>query len=136
MHTRRDLLRAVMEGVIYSQRQNLDILRGMNVVPETMLACGGGAKSPCWRQMMARDKRSLSGKADGAEPCCTDFGMMIVDIERMTRLIPKPPTGRFCQFFRQCWQEVIHQHCKDLAPDVKIALLAADIVQQGTTEKH
>ncbi|MGN0779678.1 MAG: xylulokinase [Aristaeellaceae bacterium] len=53
MHTRRDLIRAVMEGVIYSQRQNLDILRGMNVVPETMLACGGGAKSPFWRQMMA-----------------------------------------------------------------------------------
>lgn len=53
MHTRRDLLRAVMEGVIYSQRQNLDVLRGMNVVPQTMLACGGGAKSPFWRQMMA-----------------------------------------------------------------------------------
>lgn len=53
MHTRKDLLRAVMEGVIYSQRQNLDVLRGMNVVPETMLACGGGAKSPFWRQMMA-----------------------------------------------------------------------------------
>ena len=53
MHTRRDLIRAVMEGVIYSQRQNLDILRGMHVVPETMLACGGGAKSPFWRQMMA-----------------------------------------------------------------------------------
>ena len=53
MHTRRDLIRAVMEGVIYSQRQNLDILREMHVVPETMLACGGGAKSPFWRQMMA-----------------------------------------------------------------------------------
>ena len=53
IHTRRDLLRAVMEGVIYSQRQNLDVLRGMNVVPETMLACGGGARSPFWRQMMA-----------------------------------------------------------------------------------
>ena len=53
IHGRRDLLRAVMEGVIYSQRQNLDVLRGMHVVPETMLACGGGAKSPFWRQMMA-----------------------------------------------------------------------------------
>ena len=53
MHTRRDLLRAVMEGVMYSQRQNLDVLRGMHVVPERMLACGGGAKSPFWRQMMA-----------------------------------------------------------------------------------
>lgn len=53
IHTRRDLLRAVMEGVIYSQRQNLDILRGMGVVPGSMLACGGGARSPFWRQMMA-----------------------------------------------------------------------------------
>lgn len=53
IHTRRDLLRAVMEGVIYSQRQNLDILRGMGVQPQSMLACGGGARSPFWRQMMA-----------------------------------------------------------------------------------
>jgi len=73
MHTRRDLLRAVMEGVIYSQRQNLDILRGMNVVPETMLACGGGAKSPFWRQMMAdvfgmpvKTVQNAEGPATGA----------------------------------------------------------------------
>ncbi len=53
MHTRRDLLRAVMEGVVYSQRSNLDVLSGMHVLPESILACGGGAKSPFWRQMMA-----------------------------------------------------------------------------------
>lgn len=53
IHTRRDMLRAVMEGVIYSQRQNLDVLRGMHVVPDAMLATGGGAKSPLWRGMMA-----------------------------------------------------------------------------------
>ncbi|MBE5776054.1 MAG: xylulokinase [Clostridiales bacterium] len=53
IHQKHDLLRAVMEGVMYSQRQNLDVLRGMHVVPESMLACGGGAKSPFWRQMMA-----------------------------------------------------------------------------------
>jgi len=53
MHTRRDLLRAVMEGVIYALRQNVDTMRGMGVKPEAMLACGGGAKSPFWRQMMA-----------------------------------------------------------------------------------
>lgn len=53
MHTRRDLLRAVMEGVTYSQRQNLDVLDGMHVLPQSIFACGGGAKSPFWRQMMA-----------------------------------------------------------------------------------
>lgn len=53
IHTKADLLRAVMEGVTYSQRQNLDILRGMGVPFDTMLACGGGGSSPLWRQMLA-----------------------------------------------------------------------------------
>ena len=53
IHSRRDMLRAVMEGVIYSQRQNLDVLREMRVVPDSMLATGGGARSPLWRSMMA-----------------------------------------------------------------------------------
>ncbi|MDD4710550.1 MAG: xylulokinase [Eubacteriales bacterium] len=53
IHTRRDLLRAVMEGVMYSQKQNLDILSGMRVLPDAMLATGGGAKSTLWREMIA-----------------------------------------------------------------------------------
>ncbi len=53
MHTRGDLIRAVMEGVVYSQRQCLDVLRGIGVVCDDMTACGGGAKSPLWRQMLA-----------------------------------------------------------------------------------
>ena len=53
IHARRDLLRAVMEGVTYSMRQNLEVLRGMGIAPAEMRACGGGARSPFWRQMMA-----------------------------------------------------------------------------------
>ena len=53
MHQRRDLLRAVMEGVTYSLNDCLGVLGEMGVAPETMLACGGGGKSPLWRQMLA-----------------------------------------------------------------------------------
>ena len=53
MHQRRDLLRAVMEGVSFSLNDCLGILAEMGVAPETMLACGGGGKSPLWRQMLA-----------------------------------------------------------------------------------
>ncbi len=53
MHTRRDLLRAVMEGVTYSLNDCLGVLGEMGVAPETMLACGGGGKSKLWRQMLA-----------------------------------------------------------------------------------
>jgi len=53
MHLRNDLLRAVMEGVVYSQRDSLEVLREMGVDPDQMLACGGGGTSPLWRQMLA-----------------------------------------------------------------------------------
>ena len=53
MHQRRDLLRAVMEAVTYSLKDCLNILSGMGVQPAQMLACGGGGKSPFWRQMPA-----------------------------------------------------------------------------------
>ncbi|MDL2292991.1 xylulokinase, partial [Ruminococcaceae bacterium OttesenSCG-928-D13] len=53
VHTRQHLLRAVMEGVVYSQRECLDVLREMQVPFTEMLATGGGGRSGLWRQMMA-----------------------------------------------------------------------------------
>ena len=53
MHTKYDMLRAVMEGVAYSQLDCLEVLTGMGVVSSEMRMCGGGAKSPFWQQMFA-----------------------------------------------------------------------------------
>ena len=53
IHTRQDLLRAVMEGVTFSQRDSVEVLREMGVSIREMLACGGGGSSPLWRQMLA-----------------------------------------------------------------------------------
>lgn len=53
MHTRQHLLRAVMEGVTFSQRDSVEVLREMGVSINEMLACGGGGSSALWRQMLA-----------------------------------------------------------------------------------
>lgn len=53
MHTKRDMLRAVMEGVTYSLRDCLEVFREMNITVNDMMACGGGGSSPLWRQMLA-----------------------------------------------------------------------------------
>ena len=53
MHTRRDMLRAVMEGVTYSLRDCVEVFREMGVNVSDMMACGGGGSSPVWRQMLA-----------------------------------------------------------------------------------
>jgi xylulokinase len=52
-HTRADLIRAVIEGVSYSQRDCLDIVEGLGVAVRSVRASGGGAKSPFWRQVLA-----------------------------------------------------------------------------------
>lgn len=53
IHTKADMLRAVMEGVSYSLLDCFDILREMKVDVNEMMACGGGGKSRIWRQMLA-----------------------------------------------------------------------------------
>lgn len=53
MHTKKHLLRAVMEGVSYSLCDCNEILKEMGVEVTQMMACGGGGKSANWRQMLA-----------------------------------------------------------------------------------
>ena len=53
IHTKYDVLRSIMEGVAFSQRQCLDVFHDMGVEPDQMLVCGGGGRSAAWRQMLA-----------------------------------------------------------------------------------
>lgn len=52
-HTKKDLIRAVMEGVTYSLRDCLEVMREMGYQVQDMTACGGGGKSQVWRQMLS-----------------------------------------------------------------------------------
>jgi xylulokinase len=52
-HTRADLIRAVIEGVSYSQKDCLAVIEGMGVPVEAVRASGGGGQSPFWRQVLA-----------------------------------------------------------------------------------
>lgn len=53
IHTKKEMIRAVMEGVSFSLRECYDILRQMGVSIGDMAACGGGGSSALWRQMLA-----------------------------------------------------------------------------------
>lgn len=52
-HRRADLVRSVIEGVSYSQKDCLDIIEELGIQVTTVRASGGGAKSPFWRQVLA-----------------------------------------------------------------------------------
>jgi len=72
-HTRADLIRAVIEGVSYSQKDCLDIIGELGVEINSVRASGGGAQSAFWRGLLASifDKRVVTletqeGSAYGA----------------------------------------------------------------------
>src|SRR5580700_362642 len=52
-HKRADLIRAVVEGVSYSQRDCLDIVASLGVPLSSVRVSGGGARSTFWRQLLA-----------------------------------------------------------------------------------
>ena len=52
-HKRGHLLRSIMEGVTYSLRDCLEIIRGLGIPVREIRASGGGSKSPLWRQIQA-----------------------------------------------------------------------------------
>lgn len=52
-HNRANMVRAVMEGVAFSQLECVEVFRDMGVDVEDMIACGGGGRSLVWRQMLA-----------------------------------------------------------------------------------
>jgi len=52
-HTKKEVLRAVMEGVVFSLRDSLEIIKELGVNVGQVRASGGGGKSPLWRQMQA-----------------------------------------------------------------------------------
>jgi xylulokinase len=52
-HTRADLIRALIEGVAYSQKDGLDLVTALGVNVRSIRASGGGAHSQVWRQILA-----------------------------------------------------------------------------------
>lgn len=53
MHTRAHMIRAVLEGIVYNLYTVLLALEEVVGQPKTIMATGGFARSPLWRQMLA-----------------------------------------------------------------------------------
>ncbi len=105
--TRSDLLRAVLEGVAMDLNcYCLDVLRQRTTLEDAMLLCGGGAKSPLWRQIFAdvfgmdilktnvdQDAASLGAAAIAARAAglWEDYGLIdgLHQIEQVHKPVPE-----------------------------------------------
>ena len=51
--TRADMTQAVLEGVAFGLRDSLEVARSLGICIDRTKICGGGAKSPLWRKIIA-----------------------------------------------------------------------------------
>lgn len=51
--TRADMTQAVLEGVAFGLRDSLEVARSLGIKLERTKICGGGAKSPLWKKIIA-----------------------------------------------------------------------------------
>lgn len=50
---REDMVLAIFEGVAFAIRDSLEVARSLGIKVERTTICGGGAKSPLWKKIMA-----------------------------------------------------------------------------------
>ena len=51
--TRADLTQAVLEGVAFAIRDSVEVARSLGIDIRSSKICGGGARSPLWKKMIA-----------------------------------------------------------------------------------
>ena len=51
--TRADMTQAVLEGVAFALRDSFEVAKSLGIKIERTKICGGGAKSPLWKKIIA-----------------------------------------------------------------------------------
>jgi xylulokinase len=97
-HTRGHMTRALMEGVLFSLRDGLEIMHGVGVRPTEIRAIGGGAVSNLWLRLQAdiygAPVRRLvieEGAAYGAALLAHVAAGTFVDVEEATSVVRTLP---------------------------------------------
>lgn len=99
---RSDMYQSVLEGVAYGLRDSLEVARSMGLIINSATLCGGGAKSPLWRTILANvlnlqlnlpeteegpslGAAILAARATGVYPSLTEATEKIIKIKETQR---------------------------------------------------
>ncbi len=120
-HSARHMTRAVMEGVIFSLRDSLEIMRDLDVPIDDVRATGGGARSELWRQLQAdiyntpiRRTVADEGPAYGAALLAGVASGAYADVEEATSVVklreedtePEPERSKVYEEYYQIYRSL------------------------------
>ncbi len=106
-HQRGHLVRAVMEGVVMSLRQGLELILNLGVPCDSIVASGGGTRHPLWLQLQADIFNRPIHQTSTREAAA--FG---------AALLAGVGAGLYSDIYSAC-QQIIHWHNEVIEPDPK-----------------
>ena len=96
--TREDMTQAVLEGVAFALRDSFEVAKALGIRIDRTKICGGGAKSPLWRQMIAdifnikvdipeSEEGPAMGGAMLAAVACGEYASVEEAAEKIVRIV-------------------------------------------------
>lgn len=96
--SRADMTQAVLEGVAFALRDSLEVAKSLGIKIERTKICGGGAKSPLWRKIIANvlnlkvdilesEEGPGMGGAMLAAVACGEYGSVEEIAEKLVKVV-------------------------------------------------
>ena len=131
--TRADMTQAVLEGVAFALRDSLEVAKSLGLRIESTRICGGGAKSPLWKRIVANvlnlkvemievEEGPALGGAMLAAVACGEFGSVEEAAEKLVKVTdaiePEPELAEKYERQYRKFRE-IYPACKPLFEIIK-----------------
>ncbi len=131
--SRADMTQAVLEGVAFALRDSLEVAKSLGIKLERTKICGGGAKSPLWKKMIANilnlkvdviesEEGPALGGAMLAAVACGEYESVEAAAARIVKIIdtvePEPELVEKYETRYQQFKE-IYPACKPLFEIIK-----------------
>ena len=115
--TREEMTQAVLEGVVFGLRDSLEVARNLGIQIERTKICGGGAKSPLWKKMVANimnlkvdviesEEGPALGGAILAAVGCGEFASVEEAAGKLVKVVETvEPEPELTQKYERCYQK-------------------------------
>lgn len=126
--TREDMTQAVLEGVAFALRDSLEVAKSLGIRIERTKICGGGAKSPLWKKIIANvmnikvdviesEEGPALGGAMLAAVACGEYESVEAAAEKLVKVVDTvEPTPEIAAKYEERYRQFkeIYPACKPL----------------------
>lgn len=115
--TREEMTQAVLEGVVFGLRDSLEVARSLGIQIDRTKICGGGAKSPLWKKMVANimnlkvdviesEEGPALGGAILAAVGCGEYASVEEATEKLVKVVETvEPDPELTEKYEKCYQK-------------------------------